>query len=880
MTRKVLMLPKPSEAQQDSSNSINQIVLRLQKHLPAYGYELTENENEADLVAAHAGQSGRGACDVAHAHGLYPTAEPNSENWHWSANRSVVANLIRAKAITVPSQWVADILRRDMHVEPDVIGWAIEPDEWTPPETPGDYVLWAKTRTDGVCSPATMLRLAAMVPEQRFLATFGDNATPNVRVVGRQPFAVMQAYVRNAAVYLADTKETFGIMTLEAMACGIPVLGYRWGGTADIVEHGVTGYLVEPGDIDGLRAGLAYCLKHRAVMGANARRVALTYTWERVAQQIAAVYDRVLSERSAPKVSVVIPCHNYGRFVREAIESVMTQKTSFDYELVVVDDGSSDDSFDVVQEALAPYPVGRVQHIGLGQPAQGVARARNTGISAAKGEYIVCLDADDRLGSSDFLQTLADALDADRSLGIAFTGLTTINEDGSIVGLSRWPSGYDFDQQASGRNQVPTCCMFRREAWQRAGGYRRQFQPAEDAALWLRIGALGYRAEQVTTAGLFHYRSHDNSLSAGVRKGQRPEPNWRAGLPWIEDARRPFASDGRPTPNQHSWPVRNYDRPAATFVVPVGPGHQRYVQEALDSIEAQTDRRWECVVVNDTGEPLDLRGTPWARIVQTSGGQGAGHARNRGIEAASANLIAFLDADDVLEPTFLAQTLRTHSRTRRYVYTDWVSLNKQGQFERHETQEYSPVDVFHKTSLHSINVLIPRAWLLAVGGFDETLGSWEDVDLFMKLAAAGYCGKRVAEPLVVYRYSTGSLREYGETIKDDLKALLYARYGEYMEDKRVCGCVEPSPKVGPPSATSDPTEMIRVEYTWGYAPAGKAPLRGAATGASYGMRARGEVFYVWVKDFQVMNGYFTPVVDVTTQIAPTPEPPEPALMGG
>lgn len=883
MTRKVLMLPKPSEAANDNSNSINQIVLRLQKHLPAFGYELTENEDEADLVAAHAGQSGRTDCDVAHAHGLYPTSLPNAANWHWGANRAVVNNLIHAKAITVPSQWVADILRRDMHVDPDVIGWAIEPDEWSPPEQPGDYVLWAKTRTDGVCSPATMLKLAASMPQQRFLATFGDNPTPNVHVVGRQRFEVMQNYVRNAGVYLADTKETFGIMTLEAMACGVPVVGYRWGGTADIVEHGVTGYLVEPGDVDGLRAGVEWCFKHRAVLGANARRVALAYTWDNVARQIAAIYDRVLApaDPNAIKVTVVIPCHNYGEYLAEAVESVFAQKTTFKYDVVVLLDRCSDDS-EAVAHALhrkaldLPNCSLTYETVDYGS----VARTRNHGIRAAAGEYIVCLDADDRLGTPEFLQALANALDADRSLGVVFTGITTMTVDGTLGSLSRWPDGYDYDQQVAGRNQVPTCCMFRKDAWRRAGGYRPEFQPAEDAALWLRIGAYGYRAKQVTKAGWFHYRLHSRSLSAPVRRGEMAEPKWRAGLPWVDDSLRPFAADGRPVPNQYSWPVRNYDQPVVTFVVPVGPGHARYVQAALDSIEAQTDRRWECVVVNDSGEPLDLSFTPWVRLVETPGGMGAAYARNRGIEAARARLVAFLDADDLLEPAFLARTLRAHSRTGRYVYTDWVSLNKENRFEGHETPEYVPQDVFHKTSLHSINVLIPKRWLLDVGGFDETMRSWEDVDLFMKLAAAGYCGTRVAEPLVIYRYATGSLREYGETIKGELKALLYERYGEYMEDKVACGCKQPVRAThAAPTLADNPTDMIRVEYTWSFAPAGKAPLRGAVTGARYGMRAQGEIFYVWAKDYQAMREYFTPVADLAAEIDPTVEPPAPELIG-
>jgi glycosyltransferase involved in cell wall biosynthesis len=879
VTRTVYMMPTPEQALADTTNAIHQIVLKLQKHLPAFGYALVEDAHGADLVVGHAGQGANGVVDVAHCHGLYPTATGSADGWHWGANRAVISNLIGAKQITVPSEWVADILRRDMHVAPHVVGWAIESEQWQPGSDHQGYVLWNKTRRDQVCDPMPVMNLAAICPEQRFITTFGEG-TPNLRTVGRQRYEDMAALIRGAEVYLATTKETFGIGTLEAMACGIPVLGYRWGGTADLVEHGVSGYLVEPGDVDGLREGLGYCKQFRTILGANARAKALTYTWDKVAAQIAAVYDLALEPHVGPKVSVVIPCHNYARFVGEAIESVRRQEANFVFEIIVVNDGSTDNSSEVIGNALDGVAACGVV---VSQTASGPATARNMGIDRARGTYVVCLDADDRLGSAEYLQTLADALDADRALGIAFTSITMMTEDGTPGSVSQWPHGYSFDGQAEGRNQVPTCCMFRREAWQRAGGYRGAYEPAEDAELWLRIGALGYRAKHVTEAGMFWYRLHGQSLSASVRSGQKREPDWRAAHPWARDGQRPFAADGQPRPNPHSWPVRNYDQPLVSFVVPVGPGHARYVNGALDSIEAQTERRWECIVVNDSGEPFALPGHTWARVLQTEGATGASHARNLGLHAARGKLIAFLDADDLLNPRFLELALKGYARSGRYVYTDWVSLNKRGEYEPHETPAYIPGEVFQRTSIHSINVLIPRRWLLDVDGFDETMTTWEDVDLFMKLAARGYCGERVAEPLVLYRYGTGRLRETGEPIKEELKALLRERYHEYIvEGKEVVCCGSPPQKAvaAPiPGAGGDVTDdMVRVEYTGPWVPEARQTLRGAVTNTFYGERARGDIFFVWKKDFDAMPDKFVALAPVEGIVEPTPVPPAPTLV--
>lgn len=298
--RKIAMFPLPSHAARDTTNSINSIVLKLQQHLPMFGYELTENPDEAVLIVGHAGQCGdQKYVDVAHCHGLYPSASGQSDHWHWMANAGVIQSLRAAKQITVPSEWVADIIRRDMNVNPHVVGWATDCEEFQPAENKG-YVLWSKTRADAVCDPTPMVELAAKAHDTLFLSTFGDNVTPNVKVTGRVPYETMRDYTRHAAVCLETTRETFGIHILESLSAGVPVLGFRHGAIVDIVEHGKTGILVEAGDINGLLDGLRYCLKHRDILGANARKAAQRYTWVKVAQAFARVYDKALDEVERP----------------------------------------------------------------------------------------------------------------------------------------------------------------------------------------------------------------------------------------------------------------------------------------------------------------------------------------------------------------------------------------------------------------------------------------------------------------------------------------------------------------------------------------------------------------------------------------------------
>lgn len=288
---KVYMTPTPNEAGRDVTNAINQIVCRVDKHLPDYGVQLVEHPDNADLSAGHAGQGTQAPIDVCHYHGLYNTAQ-GSDNY--AVNAAVIHNLKTAYRVTAPSNWIADILRRDMHLNPRVIGWGVDTEEWQPAKEHQGYVIWNKARVDNVSNPQPMLELAARAHDTLFLTTFGQG-TPNVRTVGRQVYPVMKEMVRHAAVYLSTNVETFGIGLMEALAAGVPILSFKQGAQVDYIQHGVNGFLAEVGDMDGLYEGLKYCLKYRDRLGANARETAKRYTWQRVAQQFAEVYQEVMA---------------------------------------------------------------------------------------------------------------------------------------------------------------------------------------------------------------------------------------------------------------------------------------------------------------------------------------------------------------------------------------------------------------------------------------------------------------------------------------------------------------------------------------------------------------------------------------------------------
>lgn len=874
--KKVFMLPTPAEASNDDSNSINQIVLRLQKKLPMYGWQITEDESEADIVAIHAGQTTRDIrCDIAHCHGLYPTAEFGNIQWHYRANYNVIETLKQASRITAPSSWVAEIIERDMNIKPDIVRWAIDRSEWhNGPHK--SFTLWNKTRVSSICDPSPIQFLAEHIPDAQFVTTFtpdGAKELENLKVLGRQPFTTMKDVIHNTSIYLATTKETFGIGILEAMASGSPILGYNWGSVPEIVEHGVTGYIVEPNDLQGLITGWKWIMRHRRTLSYNARQHAVDsfYGWERVAQHFANIYDEVLADKQADnqvrEITVIIPNHNYDEWVVNAALSVINQDTKRDYRVVILNDRCDNDQTKTM-EKLVEQSQGKCSFIWQNVDFGSVAKVRDFGIGYTDSKYIMCLDADDQLARPDVLELLASALDADNGLGVAYGKLGIFKDDvNDGVHPSPFPATYDGEGQLNAKNQIPSCCMFRREAYVQSGGYRQHLEPAEDAGLWTTFALHGWYGKLITEEILYYYRMHDKSLSATVRRHEKPHPPY-----WELDGsyytkRYPFASVASPR-RMPSHPVRNYDTPRVSVIIPVGKGHEDNVIRAIDSVAGQTSSDWECIVVNDTGGAFNIP-QKWVRMVGLGTiPRGAGYARNAGIKISRGDYVIFLDADDKLEPRFIEETLLTAQTTERYIYTDWYDSNR----KHCKSEPYAQDKIFTKTSIHAVTVLIKKDWVNAVGGFDETMSAWEDTDLFMNLAKEGYCGMRIPTPLFEYDYASGKRRDVGLENKDELIDELKTRYGAFIEgEKMACKCKEvANQSVDDSILGDDKVEVLMVTGS-----TGGTPIIGDVTKTRYGSKSRGDRFYMYPADARAFPKKYK-LVQAENPLKGTPEPAPPA----
>ncbi len=213
------------------------------------------------------------------------------------------------------------------------------------------------------------------------------------------------------------------------------------------------------------------------------------------------------------KVSIIMPCYNQGAFVKEAIESVLNQ-TYQNIEIVCVNDASSDDSAEIIQDICAKeqsIPLIFIDHT----ENKGVIATRNEAIDVATGEYILPLDADDTLEPT-FVEKAVKILDENPDIGIVYCWANNF-----MKGMKSWISKWeDFDvNKEIYVNTIVNSSMYRKSDFIAVGGYKTYMNKGlEDWDLWLSFiekGLKGYLIKEP----LFNYRRQiPNSRSIGVSK--------------------------------------------------------------------------------------------------------------------------------------------------------------------------------------------------------------------------------------------------------------------------------------------------------------------------------------------------------------------------
>lgn len=238
-----------------------------------------------------------------------------------------------------------------------------------------------------------------------------------------------------------------------------------------------------------------------------------------------------------PRVSVVIPCYNYGRYLPLSVGSALHDQPGIDVEVVIVDDKSTDDSARAALRLAAADPRVRVL---LHEANKGHIATYNDGLEAAGGEFVALLSADDLLAPG-ALTRAAELLAANEAVGLVygaavpFSGIPPAGRRGDGTWVI-WPGAEWLRLRCrSGYNVIASPeVMMRAELLRRFGGYRPDLPHAGDFEMWLRTAAVadvGY----LLGADQAYYRQHANNMnvsmfSAGTSRGQLIdlEQRWRS----------------------------------------------------------------------------------------------------------------------------------------------------------------------------------------------------------------------------------------------------------------------------------------------------------------------------------------------------------------
>jgi glycosyltransferase involved in cell wall biosynthesis len=313
-----------------------------------------------------------------------------------------------------------------------------------------------------------------------------------------------------------------------------------------------------------------------------------------------------------PRVTVVIPCYNSTATLERAYASVAAQ-TETNIDLIVVDDGSTDD-------IVTKFAVLRREYRLMARLVRlprngGLAAARNAGFKKAKAEWVVPLDADDEM-EPEFIER---CLDASRRGDVVYPNVVMVEE-----GRERSVSvRFDADTITE-RNTIACTALIRKALWKKLKGYDEEMRGFEDWEFWIRSVKAGAR-----------FVNADTSLRYHRSEGSMLDGDW-------QDEMREYVASKHP----------DLFRPKVTVVIPVW-NQAQYLERCVESVMSQTVRV-EVIVVDD-GSPDNVkevfgeihRKHPSVTLVSQDN-KGLPGARNAGFREATAEWVIPLDADDRL----------------------------------------------------------------------------------------------------------------------------------------------------------------------------------------------------------------------------------------
>lgn len=243
------------------------------------------------------------------------------------------------------------------------------------------------------------------------------------------------------------------------------------------------------------------------------------------------------------RFSIIVPLYNKAPYVEKALESILAQ-TYPDWELIVVDDGSTDGSGDVADTFLKKA-VGRRQTSPsfrwrlIHKENGGVSSARNEGVAASQGEYLCFLDADDWWAPT-FLEEMNQLIEKYPDAGIYGTNYWYVKSGRQRVNVTTAETGYiNYCKVYAEKLQMPLTSIsvsIAREVFDETGGFKMKLKLGEDFDVWIRI-ALKYKVAFLNKP-LAYYNQDVDIKSRGVGRLQKPEYHMLWNLDYLSEVEK------------------------------------------------------------------------------------------------------------------------------------------------------------------------------------------------------------------------------------------------------------------------------------------------------------------------------------------------------
>ncbi len=485
-----------------------------------------------------------------------------------------------------------------------------------------------------------------------------------------------------------------------------------------------------------------------------------------------------------PAVSVIIRNFNRGARLARAIDSVLAQNYQ-DFEILLIDDASTDDSVQFVQEHYGHLPNLRIVELLVNRGAGGAA---NAGLDCARGRFVAFLDSDDAW-LPEFLQVHVAALEGNPRAVITYGSFIQVWEDYAIERVIRAHASANqrLDMLLGGFVYTQSMTVSRRLALLEFGGFDERLRISHDFDLWLRLALELPRPFVCVDRPLVRYYMSGDGVTADHDAWLREYHvaldrgyAHRAAKPWRhrqDETKRKMRAALIARREVDRWLARTRERSVSAIVRT--RNRLPLLREAIASVREQAWDELEIVVINEgssdgTAEWLASEASDDMKVVNFDPPRGRAGALNYGALVAEGDLLAFLDDDDRWLPGYIAAQVRANSFVvgePAFSFSDYYlsgerSLEPARRTHMHGLQSsdllhYSLFNVFP----HSLSMLaLPRAHFQAVGGADERLDVGEDVSLYLRLLGH-YCGARKADavqqppvhirqPLVLWRRET------------------------------------------------------------------------------------------------------------------------------